>query len=113
MAINPTSSVNPAPYQPIQRVASANDVRISRRMTGDAGSSSTQRTVRRTETPTVGQQIDKILSKAEKALFSLLFSESDTEQSFETSVPVAPVAQSRPRSRPAGPALGQKIDIHG
>ena len=112
MAINPTSPVNPGPYQAIQRVASARDVRISRQMTGDTGTARA-RAAHKTEIPTVGQQIDKILSKAEKALFSLLFSESGAEQTIEPVTASAPVVKSQPRPRPGGPALGRIIDIRG
>jgi hypothetical protein len=112
MAITPTQSFNIPSTTQADR-ASAQRLRVSRRME-PANAAKVQRrqaTARRDPAPTVGQHIDKILSKAEKALFSLLFSEE--QPAVTEAAPAAPVAAAKPARQPKGPALGRLVDIRG
>ena len=102
MAIGPTNTIGPTPFQQVQRTVPSDGLRVTRRFAETAGATRPGAHARPAP-PTVGQQIDRVLSKAEKALFTLLFSET----------PAAPAPAANPRPRPQGNGLGRTIDIRG
>ena len=111
MAIGSTNNVGPTSFPLIQRSVPSDGLRVTRRFAETAGATRPgDRAHVRKAPPTIGQQIDKVLSKAEKTLFALLFSET---QATAAPLPAAPATVAKPRPRPQGSGLGRNIDIRG